>query len=365
MIIEELRVINYRNYENIHLKFHPRLNIFIGDNAQGKTNLLEAMYLCAVGKSFRTNRDQEMIKMAKQQAYIQVKLKKLYGDKNIEIRLDTERKKNIKINKTSLIKLGELLGNLNIVLFSPEDLKLVKEGPSERRKFMDREISQIFTKYYYILNQYNKILQHRNKLLKNSRNRLLDMEVWNEQLAMTGAWIVFYRRNFLKKIGLLAKLMHRKITGSTEILKIIYDSDVKVKEDDEIDQIKENILKKLENNINTDIKRGLTTTGPHRDDIILTINDFDVRKYGSQGQQRTAVLSLKLAEIELIKGEVGEYPVLLLDDIMSELDLKRQCYLINNLKNIQTFITTTTIDHVKGMGPKDRAIFNISRGQIE
>ena len=364
MIIEEFRTINFRNYKNIHLKFHPKLNIFIGDNAQGKTNLLEAMYLCAVGKSFRTNRDREMINVEKQQAYVQVKLKKKYGDVNIEIGLNINHK-DVRVNKIRLTRIGELLGNLNIVLFSPEDLKLIKGGPGERRRFMDREISQIFTKYYYTLGQYNKILQHRNRLLKDNRKGNLDLEVWNEQLAAAGAWIIFYRRNFIKKINLLAKLMHRKVTGSTETLEIIYDADVEIEKDDGIDQIKGNMLKKLENSINIDKKRGLTTTGPHRDDIILMINEFDVKNYGSQGQQRTAVLSLKLAEIELIKGEVGEYPVLLLDDVMSELDLKRQKYLINNLKNIQTFITTTMTSHVETTDPKDRVVFNISKGQVD
>ena len=365
MIIEELKVANFRNYENIHLKFHPRLNIFIGNNAQGKTNLLEAIYLCAIGRSFRTNRDREMINVKEQQAYVQVKLKKKYGDVKIEVRLNTGSKKDIKINQIYLTKMGELLGNLNVVLFSPEDLKIVKEGPSERRRFMDREISQIFAKYYYILGQYNKILQHRNKLLKNKRGRILDLEVWDEQLAVAGAWVTVYRRDFIKKINLLGKLMHRKVTGSAEILEIIYDADIKIEEDDKVDRIKKNMLRELKNNVNIDMKRGLTTTGPHRDDMILKINGLDVRKYGSQGQQRTVVLSLKLAEIELIKGEVGEYPVLLLDDVMSELDLERQSCLISNLKNIQTFITTTMTEHIKNIDQKNRIIFNISKGRVD
>ncbi|HZK57610.1 MAG TPA: DNA replication/repair protein RecF [Clostridia bacterium] len=364
MIIEELRAINFRNYKDIHLKFHPRLNIFVGNNAQGKTNLLEAIYLCAAGRSFRTNRDNEMINIEKQQAYVRVKLKKKYGDTDIEVRLNSGRRKDAKVNKIYLTKVGELLGNLNVVLFSPEDLKLIKGGPGERRKFMDHEISQIFTKYYYILGQYNKILQHRNRLLKDNRKKNLDLEVWNEQLAMTGAWIIFYRRNFIKRINLLAKLMHRKVTGSAETLEIIYDSDVEVENSDKTDQIKGNMLKKLENSINTDKKRGLTTTGPHRDDIILMINGLNVKNYGSQGQQRTVVLSLKLAEIELIKGEVGEYPILLLDDVMSELDSERQNYLVSNLKNVQTFITTAIMKHTKEMDRKDKIIFNISKGRI-
>jgi len=364
VIVEELKVINYRNYEQMNLKFHPRLNVFIGDNAQGKTNLLEAIYLCSAGKSFRTNRDQEMINMAKKQSYIQVKLKRVDSNVNIEVRLNMDRKKDIKVNQIPLIKIGELLGNLNVVLFSPEDLKLVKEGPSERRRFMDREISQISTKYYYTLSQYNKILQHRNKLLKYNKGKILDLEVWDEQLASAGAWLIFYRRNFIKKISILAKLMHRKITESVETLEIIYEANVKVKEDDEVGHIKEKILQRLKEDINIDKQRGLTTVGPHRDDMILKINKLDVKTYGSQGQQRTAVLSLKLAELELVKGEVGEYPVLLLDDVMSELDLKRQSYLVNNLKSVQTFITTTMMDNLKDLKPENRNIFTVSKGQI-
>lgn len=363
MIVEELRVINYRNYEKMHLTFHPRLNVFIGDNAQGKTNLLEAIYLCAIGRSFRTNKDQEMINMNKRQAYAHVKVKKLVNDVNIEVRLNMDRKKDVKVNGIPLIKMGELFGNLNVVLFSPEDLKLVKEGPSERRRFLDREISQISTKYYYNLSQYNKILQHRNKLLKSSRGQL-DLDVWDEQLANAGAWIVFYRRNFIKKISILAKLMHRKITESVEELQITYESNIAVKEEDEVMHIKENMLIKLKENNKIDKDRGLTTVGPHRDDINFFINGLDVKNYGSQGQQRTTVLSLKLAELELMRGEVGEYPILLLDDVMSELDLKRQNYLIHNIKNVQTFITTTMMEHIKEVKVENRKIFTVCRGDV-
>ena len=306
-----------------------------------------------------------MINIEKRQAYVQVKLRKIHSDVNIEIKLSINRGKDIKINQISLTTIGELLGNLNVVLFSPEDLKLIKGGPNERRRFMDREISQMSAKYYYILNQYRKILKHRNKLLKNNKDKILGLEVWNEQLAAAGAGIILHRRNFIKRINLLAKLMHRKVTGSAETLEIIYDSDIKVNEDDEIEQIKNSMLRELKNNMETDKKRGLTTVGPHRDDVKLKINGLNVKKYGSQGQQRTAVLSLKLAEIELIKGEVGEYPVLLLDDVMSELDLERQKYLVNNLKNVQTFITTTMIEHIDKIDRKSRTIFNISKGQVQ
>ncbi|ABW17574.1 DNA replication/repair protein RecF [Alkaliphilus oremlandii] len=365
MIVEELKLINYRNYEQMNLKFHPRLNVFIGDNAQGKTNLIESIYLCSAGKSFRTNHDQELINMNKKQAYIHVKVKKVHSDVHIEVRLNSERKKDLKVNQIPLVKMGELLGNLNVVLFSPEDLKLVKEGPSERRRFMDREISQISTKFYYTLSQYNKILQHRNKLLKYNKGKEIDIEVWDEQLAAAGAWLIVYRRNFIKKISILAKLMHRKITESIENLEVIYEPNVKVKENDEVDVIKEKILQNLKENFNVDKQRGLTTCGPHRDDMILKINGLDVKTYGSQGQQRTAVLSLKLAELELVKGEVGEYPILLLDDVMSELDSKRQHYLIHNLKSVQTFITTTMMETLKDLKPEDRAVFYVNKGQID
>lgn len=364
MIIEELKVINFRNYQNIHLKFHPRLNIFIGNNAQGKTNLLEAIYICGRGRSFRTNRDQDMINIKKQEAYVQVKLSKIYSKISIDIKLNTACKKNIRVNQMHLTRLGDLFGNLNLVLFSPEDLKLVKEGPSERRKFLDYEISQIHSKYYYSLGQYNKILQHRNRLLKANRNKDLDLEVWNEQLARAGALVIYYRRNFIKKIGLLARLIHRRVTDYKETLEITYAANVKIGEKDGPEELKEKILRELENNMDTDRIRCLTTVGPHRDDIDFKINGMDLRNYGSQGQQRTVVLSLKLAQLELIKGEVGEYPVLLLDDVMSELDIKRQTYLINNLKDVQTFITTATVDHIKNIGLENRKVFHVSRGQI-
>lgn len=364
MIVDELKVINYRNYEQAHLKFHPKLNIFIGDNAQGKTNLLEAIYLCSAGKSFRTKKDQELINMNKSQTYVKVQLSKINGNVDIEVRLNSDKKKGIKVNKIPLLKISELLGSLNVVLFSPEDLKLVKDGPSERRKFMDREISQISNKYYHNLSQYNKMLQHRNKLLKHNKGKRIDLEVWDEQLANTGALIIFYRKNFIKKISLLAKLMHRKITESKETLKVIYEPNIKIKGDDEVNDIKEKILEKLKKNVDIDIYRGMTTAGTHRDDMKLIINEVDVKTYGSQGQQRTAVLSLKMAELELIKAEIGEYPILLLDDVMSELDFKRQSYLVNNLKNIQTFITTTMIDNIKELSSEERSIFTISNGQI-
>lgn len=364
MIVEEIKLINYRNYKELQLKFHPKLNILIGENAQGKTNILEALYLCAIGKSFRTNKDNEMIQILKKNAYIKTKINKVTDKIEIEILLDKESNKKMKVNKLSLNKYGDLLGNLNVVLFSPEDLKIIKAGPSERRRFINNEISQIIPKYYYTLNQYNKVLQQRNKILKDFRGRKLDLEVWNEQLVNYGAPLIIYRRNFINRIAILAKLMHRKITEGLENLEIQYDSSIKVRDDEEIKDVKINFLKALKESKGIEERRRLTIVGPHRDDLIFKINELDVRDYGSQGQQRTAVLSLKLAELELMKGEVGEYPILLLDDVMSELDIKRQNYLIKNLKNVQTFITTTMMKPLNLKDNHQYEIFNVSKGKV-
>ena len=363
MIIEGIRLLNYRNYEEVDIKFHPKLNLFVGENAQGKTNLLEAIYMCALGKSFRNNKDQELIHIDRNQSLIKTHVKKNDRNIKIELRLQKDQKKKMKVNEISLNKYGELLGNLNVVLFSPEDLKIVKEGPSERRRFIDNDISQISPKYYYLMSQYNKILQQRNKLLKSRNVNSIDLQVWNEQLATYGTEIIIYRQNFIKKLSLLAKLMHRKITESKENLEVKYDCNIKITENITAKDLKENFLKKIEEVYNDERYRGVTLCGPHRDDIQFKINGMDVKKFGSQGQQRTTVLSLKLSEIELIKGEVGEYPILLLDDVMSELDEFRQRYLLSSLKNIQTFITTTVIN-VFDLSNGNYQLYNIKNGIV-
>ncbi|SCY63017.1 DNA replication/repair protein RecF [Alkaliphilus peptidifermentans] len=363
MYLKELKLLNYRNYDSLHIEVHPKLNIIVGENAQGKTNVIEAIYLCAIGKSFRTNKDQELVKLDKKQAYIKAILEKANGEIEIEMKLDKEEKKKIKVNRIPLIKMGELLGNLNVVIFSPDDLKIIKGGPVERRRFIDNEICQIYPKYYYHLNQYNRILQQRNKLLKDNRGKKIDLDIWNHQLANVGAFIIYNRRKFIKRIGILAKLMHRKITDEIESLEIIYDSSIPVVEKDENNDITEKFLSELKRTCDEEILKKATVVGPHRDDLLIKINNMEVKNYGSQGQQRTAVLSLKMAELEFIKGEVGEYPILLLDDVMSELDTNRQQYLINNLKNIQTFITTTIIEQLKTKEINNR-IFYVKKGEI-
>ncbi|KAB3533826.1 DNA replication/repair protein RecF [Alkaliphilus pronyensis] len=363
MYLQELKLLNFRNYDSLNIQFHPKLNIIVGENAQGKTNIIEAIYLCSIGKAFRTYKDNELIKLDKKQAYIKAVVEKVNNNVEIEMKLDKEDKKKIKVNKIPLIKTGELLGNFNVVVFSPDDLKIIKGGPIERRKFIDNEICQVYPKYYYQLNQYNRILQQRNKLLRESKGKRIDLDIWNQQLANVGSSIIFNRIKFIKRIGILAKLIHRKITDEAETLEVIYESNIPFKENDKINDINEKIISEFKAKEEEELIKRVTVVGPHRDDLIFKINNIEVKGFGSQGQQRTAVLSLKMSELEFIKGEVGEYPILLLDDVMSELDINRQNYLINNLKNIQTFITTTMIEQLK-LKDKENKIFYIREGRV-
>lgn len=367
MFISNLKLINFRNYNDLEIDIHNNLNIFIGNNAQGKTNILESLYLMGFGKSFRTNKDKDLIKMEREIAYIKVQAEKRYGDISIEMRLWNNKKKEIKINGGSISKLSEILGNINIVIFSPEDLKLIKEGPSERRKFIDREISHINKRYYHNIISYNRVLYQRNNLLKKiDRNKSLinTIDIWNDKLIQFGTEVILKRREFINRINSLSRLMHRKITDGRENLEVKYQSNIKIEDKDDYEKISKKFKLKLEKTQEKDIERGYTISGPHKDDLGLYINNIDIRNFGSQGQQRTAALSLKLSEIEIIKGEIGEYPILLLDDVMSELDINRQKFLIKSLKNVQTFITITEIPELMAPLVKDAYIFNISNGKV-
>ena len=357
MIIKGLELINFRNYNKLKIEFNNKINIFVGDNAKGKTNIIEALYICAIGKSFRTTNYTEMIKEDKEEAYTKIEV--IRNNRNVDIEMLLGKRKEIRINKNKVRSKGEFLGNLNVVIFAPEDLKIIKEGPVERRNFIDNEISQIYPRYYYIWKQYNKILMQRNKAIKNNSKKRENIEIWDEQLLNTGTLLIAYRKKFIKKLELITKPIHRRITDEKEKIGIIYNSSVKLEEKNEIKQIYENYKIQLKSSWKEE-KRGFTVIGPHRDDLIFNINEKNVKKYGSQGQQRTTVLSLKLAEIELIKAEIEEYPVLLLDDVMSELDKKRQNHLLENLEGIQTFITTTTIENLKRTQEKEKKIFYIS-----
>lgn len=367
MYIEKLILRNYRNYSQLDVNLHPNMNIFIGQNAQGKTNVLESIYYLSFGKSHRNNKDAQIIAWGEENAFIQGKVITKPQEKIIEIGLSKNQKKKMKVNGVLLEKKGDLLGQLNTVLFSPEDLKLVKGGPNERRTFMDREISSLKPRYYYALIEYNKVLQQRNHLLKKIKyNSSLKetLPIWDEQLIEIGSKIVQTRMHFLKKINGIAKKIHKEITDELENLELFYQSTL-LSNPKDMKNIYDIFYKKLKSSQNIDIQRGTTTIGPHRDDIKINVNEIDVRSFGSQGQQRTAALSLKLSIFELIYSEVGEYPILLLDDVMSELDKNRQQKLLNIFKNVQSCITGTDLSFLEKVNPAKRSIYKVKKGQIE
>ncbi len=338
MKVTKIVLRNFRNYVKLSLDFTHSINIFIGENAQGKTNILESIYYAAMGHSHRTNTDTELIRWQENGASISISFSRLGIENNLLFKFNTQQKKEI-ISNSCTIKPKELMGLLNVVLFSPEDLMLIKGMPTLRRRFLDMEISQVNPAYYQQLLKYNRILSQRNTLLKKIRENKATpdmLDAWDEQLAVVASHIVKKRQAAIKKLAMLANLMHRKITDNKENLTVIYQKH-EINEID-ADEYKSKLIQFRQN----DIWRGSTSVGPHRDDLILSVNSINLRTFGSQGQQRTGVLALKLAELEFIKSETGEYPVLLLDDVMSELDASRREHLINFIQDrVQTFITAT------------------------
>ena len=342
MIIKNLTLNNYRNYSNQSIEFSPNLNVIIGKNAQGKTNLLEAVFLCAIGKSPRTSRDKDLIKWDNQMSKISLNIAKKIGNKSIDIYLFHNQNKAIKIDSIGIKKIGQLFGTFNAIYFSPDELKLIKESPDERRRFMDIDLCQFDKNYYYNLSNYTQILQQRNKLLKTPDSSTLKdtLPVWDEQLATYGAKIILARLELIRKLKKFVYNIHKNLTSDKEELIIDYQGYVA---DNEI-ELKNLLINKYNESVDKDIKLGFTTVGPHRDDIKIMSNNIDLRSFGSQGQQRTAALSLKLAELEVFKDNLGEYPVLLLDDVLSELDNTRQTKLLEFVKPIQTLLTCTDFD---------------------
>ena len=363
MRLKTLQLVNFRNYDNLHINFNEKVNLLIGRNGQGKTNIVESIYMLSFVKSFRTNKDKEIIKFEKENLYVGGSFNKYNSDYLIEIAIG-KNKKGIKVNKIHIQKMYELLGNLNVVIFSPEDLRLVKDGPKERRSFIDKEISQIMPKYYNYLTNYNKILIQRNKLLKGKfiDENLLD--VYDESLVRYGSYIYILRRDFIKKIANISMEMHKRLTDNIEDLVINYKNQINVSDEDTIETVYNKFFEKLCSSRQHDIETRTTRYGIHKDDLNIYINDLDVRLYGSQGQQRTASISMKLSEVELIKNEVGEYPILILDDVFSELDETRQRLLIENLSQVQMFITTAEVSHKKIFNKSNTTIFNISKGNV-
>ncbi len=337
MIIQSLQVADFRNYETLGMQFSEGTNIFYGDNAQGKTNILEAMYMISTTRSHRGARDRDLIRFGKEEAHIRAVLLKKGIDYRVDMHLRSGRSKGIAINGQRLKKAADLIGLLHIVFFSPEDLGIVKNGPSERRRFMDMELCQLDQSYLFNLNQYNKTVDQRNHLLKDIRAypQMRDtLDVWDEQLLTYGTRIIERRARFMENLGGIVGDIHEKLSGGRERLVISYEPNVRAEEFGDA-------LKRARDK---DCFAGMTTAGPHRDDFSFVNAGIDLRRFGSQGQQRTCALSLKLAEIELVTSLIGEKPVLMLDDVLSELDSGRQNYLLDTIGGIQTFITCTGLD---------------------
>jgi len=361
MYLKKIELKNFRNYEEEAVEFHQKVNIITGKNAQGKTNLLESMYIMSLGKSFRTSKDTEMIGFDRE--FCRAKSISVKDGRELEIEITIGKEgKSAKINGMKTAKNIDLLENVYMVVFSPEDLKIVKDEPEKRRKFIDRELCQLKPVYYRNLGRYKKILQQRNSLLKQPEVKEDVIAVWDESLAEYGAKIILERKRFIEKINVISREISRSITNGREATEIFYESNVEFR--DTYEEQKEYLKNILIRNLKNDILRRSTSAGPHKDDLKICVEGIDIRHFGSQGQQRTAALSLKLAEIQLIKEETKVSPVLLLDDVMSELDAERQTFLIHSLEEVQLFITAAELsEEVKKKLP-DGDTFLVEKGKV-
>ncbi len=333
MWINNIKLNNFRNYNNKEINLHENINVFFGENAQGKTNIIESIFLCSIGKSFRTNKEKELIKFNEEKTLVEINYEK--SDRTGNIKIEIGEKKQVYLNGIKIKKLSELLGNINVVIFTPDDINILKGGPQNRRKFLDIMISQLRPNYMHILSLYNKTLEQRNNYLKQIKIEKKDenlLDIWDEKLIDYGIKIYEYRKEFLEKIKNKIKNIHQGITNGKENIEIKYISDAITRQ---------NFINELKSRRKLDIIKGYTTKGIHRDDFIIYINKKEVGTFGSQGQNRTAMLSLKLSELQVIYDDIGEYPILLLDDFMSELDSKRRESFLNNIKDIQVIITCT------------------------
>ena len=363
MYIKNIELYNFRNYENIKVDFNRNVNLLLGDNAQGKTNLLEGIYLTSIGKSFRTGRDADLVKFGETSAKIKAEAVKEYFDTAVEIVIKKDAKKSIKKDGVHIKKTSELLENILIVIFSPEDLKIVKDEPEKRRKFIDRELCQIQPLYYDSLTNYKKTLLQRNAYLKEDKIENSILDLWDTQLARYGARMIHIREKFIRKISGFSGKIHSSITNGKESLFLEYNPNIDYME--HLEELEGFFYDEIKKSFKNDFRQRTTTRGPHKDDIAFFVNGVNMRNFGSQGQQRTCALSLKLAELSLIKEETGEDAVLLLDDVMSELDAGRQEYLIKTLKENQLFITTTDIDEKKLASFPETKIIYIEKGKIK
>ena len=369
MFLHEIRLSDYRNYEQIHFCTNAKVNLFIGKNAQGKTNLLEAIYVLALTKSHRTKSDKELIRFEQNSCHIQAQVEKKHGHLQLDLQI-MQRGKKVKINGLEQKKLSDYVGQFNVVMFAPQDLDLVKDGPQVRRRFLDMEIGQIYPSYIYDVNQYAKVLEQRNHYLKNGfAGSVLNpqmIEVWNEQLALYGSKIMVKRQNFISQLQSFAQKTHAGITKDQESLRLEYKPSFEYDFSAEQFTLIEQFMLKLREVKEQEMRRGITLIGPHRDDLCFFINDHDVQTFGSQGQQRTTALSLKLAEVEFIRQEVGEYPILLLDDVLSELDEERQLQLVETFRDkVQIFITSTGVEASFLQKLKEASTYHIHQASIK
>ena len=369
MYIENLSIKNYRNYTEEELTFENKVNVILGENAQGKTNIMESIFVLAMAKSHRTSNDKELIRWDEEYAKIEGRVRK----KNTSIPLEliiSKKGKKAKSNHIEQGRLSQYVGNMNVVMFAPEDLSLVKGSPQVRRRFLDMEIGQVSPVYLHDMSQYHKILQQRNHYLKLLQTRkqtdVTMLDVLTDQFIQYAAKIVERRYHFLSKLQQWAEPVHAGISRNLEVLKIQYKPSLDVSESMNLTKMIEVYQEKFDKIKTREMERGVTLVGPHRDDLVFFVNGRDVQTYGSQGQQRTTALSLKLAEIELIHEEIGEYPILLLDDVLSELDDYRQTHLLNTIQGkVQTFVTTPSIEGIDHQTLREASTFYVSQGHVK
>lgn len=358
MHIEKLELENFRNYENLSIAFDKGINILYGRNAQGKTNVLEAVFAGCTSRSHKSAKDRELIKFGKEEAHVKVNIVKKDIPYRIDLHIKKNRAKGIAVNGVPLRRMSDLFGTANVVFFSPEDLSLIKEGPAERRRFIDTELTQLDKIYTHDLISYNKVLEQKNKLLKKEESASGAyhemLSVYNEQLTKYGCSVINKRAQFIKELNGFIKDIHFNITGGTEELKLFYEKNVS----------ESDFAGMLAMNEERELKNECSLIGPHRDDMGFKVNNVDLRKFGSQGQQKTASLSLKMAEISLVEKAIGEKPVLLLDDVLSELDRNRQDMLLDSIKDIQTLLTCTGIDDLIERRFRMDKVFYVENGVI-
>lgn len=357
MQIDSVEVCHFRNYEESKLSFHEHTNILYGDNAQGKTNILESLFVCGTTKSHKGSKDRELIQIGQEEAHIRMMLTRKEISHRVDMHLRKNKSKGIAIDGIPIRRSSELIGLVNIIFFSPEDLKIIKNGPSERRRFMNLELSQLDSMYLHDLGEYNKVLNQRNKLLKQIyyNPSLKDtLEIWDAKLIEYGIRIIRRRKEFIRQLEEIVYHINQKLTGGRENLFVKYAPDT---DEDTYEH-------HLQSSIEKDLRFMTTSVGPHRDDLSFFNGDVDLKKYGSQGQHRTCALSLKLAEIELVSQLIGDKPVLLLDDVLSELDRNRQNYLLDSIHDIQTIITCTGLEEfIDNRLTLDR-VFRVTNGTI-